>query len=50
MFMSPIGQEHYELFEPLTGAFHDLVQQAHGLRDDGKEEDDASTWCTRCVW
>ena len=58
VFMSPIGQEHYELFEPLTGAFHDSVQQAHGLREEGKkkeeeeeeeEEEEASTWCTRCV-
>ena len=53
VFMSPIGQEHYELFEPLTGAFHEAVQQAHGLREEGKkkkeEEEEASTWCTRCV-
>ena len=50
VFMSPIGQEHYELFEPLTGTFHDTVQQAHGLREEGKEkEEEASTWCTRCV-
>ena len=50
VFMSPIGQEHYELFEPLTGAFHDSVQQAQGLRVEGKEnEEEASTWCTRCV-
>lgn len=49
-FMSPIGQEHYELFEPLTGAFHDSIQQAHGLRVKGKEkEEEASLWCTRHV-
>lgn len=48
MFMSPIGQEHYELFEPLTDAFHDLLQQAHGFREEDKKEDD-STWCTRLV-
>jgi len=49
-FMSPIGQEHYELFEPLTGAFHDSIQQAHGLREKGKEkEEEASLWCTRHV-
>ena len=47
VFMSPIGQEHYELFEPLTGAFHDAVQQAQELEEEGKEEE-ASTWCTRC--
>ena len=54
VFMSPIGQEHYELFEPLTGVFHESVQQAHGLREEGKKEEEeveeeASTWCTRCV-
>ena len=49
VFMSPIGQEHYELFEPLTGAFHDSVQQTHGLRGEGKKEEEAATWCTRCV-
>ena len=50
IFMSPIGQEHYELFEPLTGAFHDSVQQVHGVREeDKKKEEDAATWCTRCV-
>lgn len=49
VFMSPIGQEHYELFEPLTGAFHDSVQQAQGLREEGKEEEEASMWHTRCV-
>ena len=51
VFMSPIGQEHYELFEPLTGTFQDSIQQAHRLREEGKEEkeEQKSTWCTRCV-
>ena len=50
VFMAPIGQEHYELFEPLTGTFHDSVQQALGLREEGeKEKEEASHWCTRCV-
>ena len=51
VFMSPIGQEHYELFEPVTCAFHDSVQQAHGLREEGnkEKEEEAFTWCTRCV-
>lgn len=49
VFMSPIGQEHYELFEPQTGAFHDSVQQAQGLREEGKKEEKALNWCTRYV-
>jgi len=49
VFMSPIGQEHYELFDSLTGAFHDSVQQAQGLREEGKKEEKALNWCTRCV-
>ncbi|KAJ7370710.1 hypothetical protein OS493_030462, partial [Desmophyllum pertusum] len=49
VFVFPIGHEHYEMFEPLTSAFHDSVQQAHGLSQEGKE-DDPSTWCTRCVF
>lgn len=49
VFTSPIGQEHYELFEPLTGTFHDSVQQAQGLREEGKKEEKALNWCTRCV-
>ena len=42
-FMSPIGPEHYELFEPLTGVSHNTVKQVHGLR----EEDGVAAWCTR---
>ena len=43
-FMSPIGPEHYRLFEPLAGDFHNIVQQAQGLRE---EDEDGVTWCTR---
>lgn len=49
VFMSPFDQEHYELFEPLTGTFHDSVQQAQGLREEGKKEEKALNWCTRYV-
>ena len=45
VFISPIGEEHYELFAPLTGIYHDFVQQAHA-RD---SEVNDTTWCTRCV-
>ncbi|XP_022782024.1 cytosolic endo-beta-N-acetylglucosaminidase-like [Stylophora pistillata] len=45
VFMSPIGQEHYRLFQPLTGSFHDSVQQAHGLNE--SRADCVSDWCTR---
>ena len=47
VFMSPIGQEHYRLFQPLTGSFHDSVQQAHGLKE--SRADCVSDWCTRFV-
>ncbi|KAJ7372648.1 hypothetical protein OS493_017920 [Desmophyllum pertusum] len=36
VFASPIGQEHYEMFEPLASTFHDSVQQAHGLKQEDK--------------
>ena len=45
--MSPIGPEHYELFEPLTGVHHNTVQQAHELKE---EDEDGATWCTRYVF
>ena len=43
-FTFPIGPEHYRLLEPLTGDFHNIVQQAQGLRE---EDEDVGTWCTR---
>ena len=45
--MSPISQEHYRLFQPLTGSFHDSVQQAHGLKE--SRVDCGSDWHTRFV-
>ena len=47
VFMSPISQEHYRLFQPLTGSFHDSVQQAHGLKE--SRVDCGSDWHTRFV-
>ena len=45
--MSPISQEHYRLFQPLTGSSHDSVQQAHGLKE--SRVDCGSDWHTRFV-
>lgn len=46
-FTSPIGQDRYKLFKPLTGDSHNTVQQAHGLTE---ADDNVTTWCTRWVW
>ena len=46
VFTSPIGQDRYRLFEPLTGDSHNTVQQAHGLTG---ADDDVTPWCTRWV-
>ena len=46
VFTSPIGSEHYTLFEPLSGDPHQVVQQAFGLRE-YDETGTSSEWLTR---
>ena len=46
VFTSPIGSEHYTLFEPLSGDPHQVAEQAFGLGE-YDETGTSSEWLTR---
>ena len=46
VFTSPIGSEHYTLFEPLSGDPHQVVQPAFGLGEYDETQTN-SEWLTR---